>query len=164
MYSTLPKYPDSQRRDMDYRLLFTACLLFHSLPLEAAVYQWTDEQGRMHFSDRRGSESAVELKLPADPPHAGQEAIPAERQQRRQRMLDVYEQERMEKREAEAKEKRQRELRQRRCLKARTDYEGANRAGSLYEHLQSGERRFLGREERERYIARLKAEVERYCR
>ncbi len=149
---------------MDYRLLFTACLLFQTLPLEAAVYQWTDEQGRVHFSDRPASESAVEMKLPADPPNAGRQAIPAERQRRRQRLLDVYEQERMEKREAEAKEKRQRELRQRRCLKARTDYENSNRAGSLYEHLPGGERRFLSREERERYIVRLKAEVERDCR
>ncbi len=148
---------------MDYHLPAAALLLILAIPLQAAVYQWTDENGRVHFSDRPTHESATEKKLRPDPPAAGQDAIPINRQQHRQRMLEVYEKERAEKREAAAEAKEQREKRRRQCLKAKVDYENYNNAGSIYEYGESGERRYLNKEEREKYIARLKAEMKRYC-
>ncbi len=149
---------------MDYRALVTALLLiFPALSLQGAVYQWTDETGRVHFSDRPSHESATEKKLRPTPPNSGQDAIPADRQQRRQRMLEVYEKDRAEKREAAAQAKEAREKRKQQCLSARVQYENYNNAGSIYEYQESGQRRYLNKEERESYIARLKADVARYC-
>ena len=149
---------------METRLLAAACLsLFVAAPLPAAIYQWTDEHGRTHFSDRPDHQSAQPMALPKTAPPSGSPAIPVDRQKMRQRMLDVYEQERTEKREAAAKEKQTRAERKRRCLNARGEYEDYSSAGSLYEYLDNGERRYLDRQQREQYMARLKAEIERYC-
>ncbi|MEJ2464908.1 MAG: DUF4124 domain-containing protein [Candidatus Thiodiazotropha sp.] len=98
--------------NMDIRFLVVAGLaaLFTSA-LQAAVYQWTDEQGRTHYSDRPVHESAKQMKLRKTRPTTQNQAIPADRRKVRQRMLDVYEQERAEKREAAAEAKQAREER-----------------------------------------------------
>lgn len=149
---------------MEYRYLTAICLIaLLASPSQAALYQWTDEQGQVHFSDRASHDSATEKKLPKDHVSPGQQALPADRQQKRQRMLDLYEQERAEKREAAAKVKQARKERKRQCLNARVNYENYRDAGSIYEYQESGERIYLDKQQREQYVARLKAEVERYC-
>lgn len=150
--------------DMEKPYLSVACLaLLLASPLPAAVYQWTDAQGRVHYSDRPQHESAQEVKLPESQGPSGKSAIPAERQQLRQRMLDVYEQERAEKREAAAEAKQAREERKRECLNARANYENYSTAGSIYEYRDNGEREYLDKQQREQYLARLRAEVSRFC-
>jgi hypothetical protein len=141
---------------------FLAALL--ALPLQAALYQWTDEQGRVHYSDRPSHESAQQKAMPKSRTPSGTQAIPEDRQQRRQRMLEVYEKERAEKREAKAQAKQEREERKRQCLDARVDYENYKGAGSIYEYQEDGERKFLDKQQREAYIAELKARVEKYCK
>jgi hypothetical protein len=150
--------------NMDIRFLVVAGLaaLFTS-SLHAAVYQWTDEQGRVHYSDRPVHESAKQMKLRKARPTTQNQAIPADRREVRQRMLDVYEQERAEKREAAAEAKQAREERKRRCLNARVDYENYSSAGSIYEFQESGERKYMDKQQRESYLAKLKARVSEYC-
>lgn len=152
---------------MEYPVLFRYCVLTMLIvigPLEAAVYQWTDENGRVHFSDRPVDESATEKKIRTTPKSSGNQALPEDRQQRRQRMLDVYENERAEKREAAVKEKEARKERKRKCFSARARYDEYSTAGSIYDYLESGERKYLDKNQRERFIAKLKADVERYCK
>jgi hypothetical protein len=139
-------------------------MLGAAVQLQAAVYQWTDEQGRVHFSDRPTHEEATEKQIHTAPERPANQSLPDARKQKRQRMLDVYEHERAEKREAAAKEKQQREERKRRCINARVRYENYNSAGYLYEMDENGKRTYLDEGQREGYIAKLKAEVERYCR
>ena len=78
-------------------------------------------------------------------------------------MLDVYEQDRSDKREAEKKAKQAREERRKKCLNARARYDDYSTAGSIYNYLESGEREYLDKEQRQRFIAKLKADVKRYC-
>lgn len=150
---------------MDHRILACGCLLTAAiaLPLQAAVYKWTDENGHVHFSDRP-HEDSTEMNLPSTTPTgpAGRD-LPQERRERRQRMLDVYEQDRSDKREAEKKAKQAREERRKRCLSARARYDDYSTAGSIYNYLESGEREYLDKEQRQRFIAKLKADVKRYC-
>ncbi len=149
----------------DFLRIYTGLLaLLLAFPLQAAVYQWTDENGHVHFSDRPTHESAQQKALPkrAAPPRGG--AIPAERQQRRQRMLEVYEAERAEKREATAKAKAEKEERKRKCHNARADYENFSSAGSIYDYQEDGERKYLDKEQRKAYIAKLKARMEQFCK
>jgi hypothetical protein len=149
---------------MEFRYLLAVCLItLLASPLQAAVYQWTDEQGRVHFSDRPTHESATEKKLPKGNSSSGHQALPADRQQKRQRMLDVYEQERAEKREAAAQAKQEKEERKRRCINARINYENYSSVGSIYEYQDGGDRKYLDEQQRQQYLAKLKAQVERYC-
>ncbi|MEJ2693217.1 MAG: DUF4124 domain-containing protein [Candidatus Thiodiazotropha sp.] len=151
---------------MPYRFLTALCLtLLFSSPLQAEVYRWTDEKGRVHFSDRPTSESAKEIDLrEASPPNGpSHQAMPEDRKEMRKRMLEVFEQERAEKREAAVKKKEERKERKRKCLDARARYENYNTAGSIYDYTESGERKYLDKQQRREYLAKLKADVERYC-
>jgi hypothetical protein len=149
---------------MEIRHLAAAALaVFVSSSSLAAVYQWTDEHGQVHFSDRPVGESAKQMKLRKSPPSTPNRSIPPDRRATRQRMLDVYEQERAEKREKAAKEKQAREERKRRCLNARVNYENYSSAGSIYEFQESGGRKYLDKQQRESYLAKLKARVSEYC-
>jgi hypothetical protein len=143
--------------------LFSLLLFFISAPLQAAVYQWKDENGRIHFSDRPVHENATEKSIKSPPKSSSPAAVPEDRKQRRQRMLDVYEKERAEKREAKAKEKQERKEQKRKCLEARARYDEYNSARSIYDYSDSGERKYLNKGEREGFIAELKANVARYC-
>ena len=134
-----------------------------SSSLQAAVYQWTDEHGRVHFSDRPTHEAAQQKSLPKRTEPRG-DAIPQERQNRRQRMLEVYENERAEKREAAAKAKAEKEERKRRCQNARVDYENYSSAGAIYDYQEGGERKYLDKQQRQDYITELKARVQKYCK
>ncbi len=134
-----------------------------SSPLQAALYQWTDEQGQVHYSDRPTHESAQQKAMPKTRDPSGGQSIPADRQQRRQRMLQVYEKERAEKKEAAAQAKQEREERKRRCLNAKIDYENYSNAGSIYEYQEDGERKYFSDQQRESYLSKLKARVEKYC-
>ena len=138
-------------------------MLFASLQLQAAVYQWTDEKGRVHFSDRPVDEEATEKNIRTSPRNSSNRSIQEDRKQKRQRMLDVYQQERVEKREAAAKDKQAREERKRRCINARGEYENYRRAGSIYDLDEKGNRTFWDKGQREGYIASLKAKVAEYC-
>jgi hypothetical protein len=144
--------------------LFSLLLLFVFTPLQAAVYQWKDENGRIHFSDRPVHEKATEKKIKSPAKSSNNPALPEDRKQRQQRMLDVYEKERAEKREAKAKKKEEREERKRKCLQARARYDDYSTAGGIYDYLESGERKYLDNYQRKQYISGLKADVERYCK
>ncbi len=144
--------------------LFLLLLLYIFVPLQAAVYQWKDENGRVHFSDRPVHESAIEKKIKSSTKSSSSPVLPEDRKQRRQRMLDVYEKERAEKREAKDKERQERNEKKRKCLEARARYDEYSSARSIYDYLDSGERKYLSKGEREQYIAQLKSNVKRYCK
>lgn len=131
--------------------------------LGAAIYQWTDEHGRVHYSDRPVDREAKEVEIrtaPATPPQPG---LPEERRQRQRRMLDIYNQERAAKKERREKAKQTRDERKKKCLNARARYDRYNTAGAIYDYHDNGERRYLDKADRESFIARLKEEMARYC-
>ena len=145
---------------------FWAGLIMLSLfpyPLCAAVYQWTDEHGRVHFSDRPTHERAKEVETRSHPATPRSMNIPEERRAKRQRMLDVYSEERAEKKERANKAKQAREERKQKCITARTRYEKYTRANRLYDRLENGERQYLDQSQRNQFIAELKTDVDHYC-
>jgi hypothetical protein len=149
---------------MDSRFFMVASLAtLLAFPLQAAIYQWTDEQGRVHYSDRPVHDSAEKIKTPKTSAPSQSQTPSVDRQQRRQRMLEIYEQERAEKREAKAKAKQERKERRRQCLDARIDYENYNTAGSIYDYQENGERVYLDKQQREKLLSDLKAKMEQYC-
>jgi len=138
-------------------------LLLCPLQLAAAIYQWTDEHGRVHYSDRPVDQEAKEVQVRTAPVDPSQPAVPEERRVRQQRMLDAYSQERAAKKEEQEKAKQAREERKKKCFSARARYDEYSSAGSIYDYLESGERRYLEKTEREQFITRLKEDVARYC-
>ena len=151
---------------MDYRTIAVGSLLACLIcpPLHAAVYKWTDEHGRVHFSDRPVAEEAEQVEIRTRTPQGSSGgSVTPERKELRRRMLDSYEQDRADKREARKKANQAKVERKKKCLNARARYDEYSTAGSIYNYLESGEREYLDKSQRERFIAKLKADIERYC-
>ncbi|MCU7921420.1 MAG: DUF4124 domain-containing protein [Candidatus Thiodiazotropha sp. (ex Dulcina madagascariensis)] len=144
-------------------LLLVVPLLF-PLGLEAGVYKWTDEQGRVHFSDRPVTGESTEVKIKERPASQPPVSNQQERQLKMKRMLDVYEEDRAVKKEADQKQAQERKKRKRNCARAKDMYASHSRASGIYDLGKDGERRFLNDAARTRHMQKLKAEVARWCK
>jgi hypothetical protein len=110
----------------------------------ADVYKWVDKDGNVHFGDKPGA-GAERVTVKAPPPALDAEA--AARAAKRERMLDVYQEEREERRELAAKEKADREERKRKCAEAREKQVKYDTAGYIYRRDAAGNRQILSDEE-----------------
>lgn len=133
-------------------------------PINAAVYKWVDEQGKVHFGDRPSSPQAQQFKLNT-PPESSNSTTPsaAQRQITRQRMLDMYQQEREKKQVARKKKKENAKKLAQQCANARDRlrrYEGSR----LYENLPDGKRRYFSEIEHEKTTSKLRSNIKRYCK
>ncbi len=138
--------------------------LIFSPGLHAGVYKWTDENGRVHFSDRPVSDLSTEVKIKQAPPSSPSSSSPQQRQEKMRKMLDAFEEERNEKKEARQKAKKEREKREKKCLYAKDRYNSHNRASGIYGYDKEGQKNYLNDAERKTHIQRLKAEVDRWCK
>ena len=134
---------------------------------QAKVYRWVDGTGRVHFGDRPPDGQAQALDLPASAPPGSAGPPPADgpqRMERRQRLLDLYRDERERKAKAKADRAARTKAREQRCAAARNRLERYRISGYLYEPLADGERRILTREERRAATERARSEVDRWCK
>jgi hypothetical protein len=149
----------SWRQGGKLTLLFV--LLSMALQLQAEVYKWVDEQGRVHFSDRPDAGASTEIKIKEQQPQSsdGQN----DRQLQMQRMLDVYAEERADKKEAQQKQQAERKKRKQNCARAKDRYNTHIRARGIYNLGNDGERQYLSEAERTRHIKQLKSDIARWC-
>lgn len=133
--------------------------------IQAEVYRWVDERGKVHFSDQPKSGGAQRLELSEPEPSPGginQQQLDAERRIQQERMLDAYREERearAQQRQQAAAEERQRSQN---CAYARNRLREYGNA-RLYQPLEDGGRRYLDNAERQREIERAEAAVQRWC-
>lgn len=70
---------------------------------QAGIYKWVDEAGRTHYSDRPIAENRQEIELRTSPGNGTPPPIRNDRKATRQRMLDIYREERAARKEAKKK-------------------------------------------------------------
>jgi hypothetical protein len=133
--------------------------------IQAEVYRWVDEQGRVHFSDQPNLGGARKLELSEPTPDSAgidQERLDAERNREQERLLDAYREER-ESRELE-REKAEKAERQRasNCAYARNRLRTYGNS-RLYKPLEDGGLRYLDDDERQREIDRVERSVQHWC-
>ncbi len=125
----------------------------------AEVYKWVDDNGVVQFGDKPAHSRAQTVKLPATgktDPAAGK------RQQRIDKMLRIYQEERQEKRAQKAQEAETKAENKKKCNQARdrlASYEGAR----LYDLDENGERVYLSDGAHAEAMAEIRAEVEKWC-
>lgn len=140
-------------------LWLAAAVLIYADTLQAEVYKWVDDDGRVHYSDRPGAQ-ARQLNIDIGPA-VGDAGI--DRKEKRQRYLDAVAKERADKEQKEQEEKQRKAEQQRRCLFAKDRLYRLRRAGYLYDLDQSGERVVLTDSERETAIQDFEKNIQRYC-
>ncbi|MGD8913531.1 MAG: DUF4124 domain-containing protein [Candidatus Thiodiazotropha sp.] len=138
-------------------------LFLMALPLYAEVYKWVDEEGRVHFSDRAEGATSTEIQIREQQQLQSSDGQ-YDRQLKMQRMLDVYAEERAEKKEAQQKQQAEAKKRKQYCARAKDRYKTHIRASGIYDLGDDGERRYMSEEERARHIKQLKSEIARWCK
>jgi hypothetical protein len=147
------------------RLLMAVCgwMLLCCASVEAGIYQWVDEDGKVHFSDRPGAaEGAEEVTVKQDKGASKSATGEAERAQTRQRLLEQYEKERLEKKAAAQQRKAEQARRKRNCAIAK-DRLSSYEKSVLYDIGPDGERIYLSGDEHERALAEAREDVRYWC-
>lgn len=137
-------------------------VLLVALPAAAELYRWTDENGKVHFSDRPVSDDAEELEVKA-PPKLGQGNTVREVNERLDR-LRTSEAER-EAKEREQEEKLQAKLKKQRAACARQkDRLNSFRNYVMYTLEDDGSRRYYENEEKKQKIAEISKWIAENCK
>lgn len=135
-----------------------------SLASAAGIYKWTDEQGRVHYSEHLPTHvPAQEMQLKDVPLVTAPAEDEAGRRDMEQRLLRAFDEERAQKKAQEQARREEQLTRARRCTQARERVQQYETAGSLYDMDKQGNRRTLN--DAERYAAEQWAqqEVVRWC-
>lgn len=129
---------------------------------QAEVYRWTDEHGRVHFSDQPVEKGAEQVEIQAPVAPSRSEAS-AHYRQRQQQLLETFAKEREERQQRRAEQQKKREERKLACQRAGNYQRHYERANLLYTQAEDGSRRYLSEDERQQAEAELADFMARNC-
>lgn len=142
-------------------------LLVFMMPLvvHASVYKWVDENGKVHYGDQpQASQPAVEMKVDDTAPAPSYSDDELSREEKRERLLQSMEEDRVEKQEMREKQKAVREKNRQKCNRYRDKMRHYERASSLYKLDKDGNRVYMSEGDRDRATKNLQANIKKYCR
>lgn len=135
-------------------------LFIAAFGVSAEVYKWTDETGRVHFSDRPVGEDAEELKIKSKPTdkaalaQAKQDKLDAEQAAAAQAQIDK---EQNDEKQANAA------IRAENCARSKEALNSVINAQRLYKADENGERQYLSQVEIFERIQRAEKDVYEWC-
>ena len=138
-------------------------MLMLTMSVEAGVYKWVDENGKVHYGDKPISSTADEIKLKKNS-KSGTHSEPANRKDLQQRFLRARKEDRAEKDKARKEAKRERAEKKIKCASAKKEYDKYRYAGSIYNKGKDGEREYMSVKERAAYERSLSDTVKRWCK
>jgi hypothetical protein len=148
------------------KTLKTLLLLTSTFAVHAGVYKWVDEDGRVHYGDKpKATEPAVEMDVDDTavtvPAFGGDDLS---RDEKRERLLEAMEEDRIEKQEMLEKQKAIREQNRRKCNSYRDRMRHYERASGLYKLDDNGNRVYMSEADRARATKDLRTKIKKYCR
>ena len=146
-------------------LLFTVFTLVTPPAFANNVYKWVDDDGQVHYSERKPNEfSTREIRLDTPRSTTSQEP-PVDRQQKQKRLLDSYEKKRQLKREESVKRQVKAEDRLRFCEEAQRNSSFFARAegARLARPGSTGEVEWIEDDERASIREYWRLRIEEYC-
>ena len=139
-------------------LLVAMCGLL-SLPVAAEIHRCTGADGNMIFSDVPCGEEATVFK-PLKPVNPDKSLL---RNDKRDRLLRAFEEERQLEREQATEEKAERDKRARKCAEAKDDLRVMKQAGRMYDLDEDGNRFYLSDAQRAEALRDTRAAVAHWC-
>ena len=147
-------------------LLFIAGLVFVA-NIHAEVYKWVDEDGTVHYGDKP-AEGSEEIKVQEyktqDAPADFNNGEELSREEKRQRISDALEEDRLAKKEEREKKRKEREKRRKECNYLRDKQRGFASAGYLYKLDRDGNRIHMSNTQREQAENNLNKRIQKACR
>ena len=141
---------------------FSALVLVLAFPAQAEIFKWVDQDGNVHYGDKP-VENSQQLQISEESESAAGLSM-EERRERRNKLLQAFDEDREQQNKQKAREKKQKERMQRNCLYARDRLKNYQKAGRLYRLDKDGNRVILSDAERQGSTERLKAEIKKYCK
>lgn len=133
-------------------------------PVDAgSIYKWTDKSGKVHYGDKPRS-TAEEISIKPHPAGNTSHPTDAERKDLRQRLLNMYQEERERARTEAEKEKKLRAKATRNCALARDRLLSLERSAYVYKLDEQGERVVLSDQHRENAIRTTRRDIARWCK
>lgn len=147
---------------MDKNLLAIFLALLVSTSANAEIYKWVDEHGKVHYGDKPNPKSE-QLNI-SEESSPSKSLSKQEREERRKRLIDAYNEDRAQKKEQAEKDRKKKARLNRNCAIAKDRLKGYMRAGSLYDLDKDGNRINLSKEEREKATNSLRKQINKYCK
>lgn len=123
------------------------------------IYKWVDGSGKVHFSDRPlpGAQSMHLRDVPQPLP-------PRDREVKRERLLQVFEEQRREKREKMETKNKLKQDREHNCNLAKDRLQGYEQAGYIYKIDKKGNRVIFDEEQQATAIQAARDAVKQWCK
>jgi hypothetical protein len=148
-----------------YRALIVALAVMAGTACAGDIYRWTDDNGQVHYGSRPGGADAREVVVKEHGSSAASgKANEAQRLERRRRLLESYERERVLKRTQQKREQEKREKLARVCKDLQEDWSWLNHPGPIYTQADGGKRNYLDEAARQEQKAEVRKQMDRYCR
>lgn len=138
------------------------CGALLAVPAAAQVYKWTDDDGRVHYSDTPPSDTDATL-LPIESAETDLEATLRE-QVARERKLELREQTEADEAEDAAAEAAHRAAVERACEQARVRVEKLESEPRIWRVGEDGTRRIYTEDEHAAALAEARQQVREWCR
>lgn len=155
---------------MKYGLTVLISLLMTAGVVEAQVYKWVDENGKVHFGDqppRKKPTSAEKVELKIAPRISNEPvANEADRARRQQQLLKTLSDERQQREEQRAQAKAAKAAKERKaamCKRLAAKRDEMLRANAIYSTNDNGEREYMGEAEGAAYRKELVARYKKEC-
>jgi hypothetical protein len=146
--------------------ILVTLLLTSAFSVHAGVYKWVDENGKVHYGDQpKATQPAVEIDIEDTavtvPAFGGDDLS---RDEKRERLLEAMQEDRIEKQEMLEQQKAIREQNRRKCNSYRDRMRHYERASGLYKLDDNGDRVYMSDVDRARATKDLRAKISKYCR
>ncbi|MFK7816057.1 MAG: DUF4124 domain-containing protein [Gammaproteobacteria bacterium] len=149
------------------KLLFTCFLLFIAFSIGAEVYKWVDENGKVHYSDKKVGKVVEKVEIKKDSSSNSENSVIAEeRLNKQKKYLDYRQSEREEKKHQREVKKREEAENNRYCVALRDELNSMVQEYAIWYDLDedTGERHYLSDEELEQRIEEFKSKIKKNCR
>jgi len=137
-------------------------VLLFSATLHAEIYKWVNDKGQIQYGDKP-VDNAKKIDIVEE---ASKVNIvnKKQRQEKRNRLLESFAADRKEKNKKQVKIRKKQKRLQKSCVRAKDRLRHYQRASSLYNLDNKGNRITLSYKRRENTIQKLKASIRRHCK
>ena len=147
------------------RTLLLITLTLTSVDSLAELFKWVDENGKVHYGDNpNASQPTVEMNIDHTPSAVSPPDDDMSRAEKRERLLQSMQEDRIEKQEQREKQRAQKAKNRQKCNRARDLMRHYVRANALYQLDREGDRVYMSDAERARATKKLQARISKYCR
>lgn len=134
----------------------------------AEIYKWVDKNGNVHFGDKAGHNKAEQLDIDEGRVTKSSSGNIDEdeltRDEKRQRLLDVMSEDRVERNKIKEDERRRRNNNKIKCAQLKDRLRHIKSATGLYNLDKEGKRLFLSNKDRNKSQRNLQKRIKRHCR